>query len=140
MFFGIAIAESLSSEDIIALSLGKIILFEDNCERYSKVGRDPYSSEKHMLLIETEFSMIKSKLPRDKQIDFLWSIMARSGFGSHYSERFAELVYQCCYKEFLFEIDEYLVNGSKHNKATIHKANFVKNALEILEKHHNKAN
>ena len=126
--------------EVIALSVGKIILFEDTCERYSKVGGDPYSSEKHMLMIETEFKMIKSKLPQDKQIDFLWSIMTRSGFGSHYSERFAELVYQCCQKEFLFEINEYLENGSKHNKATIHKAKFVKDALEILEKHHNKAN
>ena len=139
LFFGSANAESLSSDDIIALSIGKIILFEDTCERYSKVGGDPYSSEKHMLMIETEFKMIKSKLPQDKQIDFLWSIMARSGFGSHYSERFAELVYQCCHKEFLFEINEYLESGSKHNKATIHKANFVKDALEILENHHNNA-
>lgn len=139
LFFGNANAESLSSDDLIALSIGKIILFEDTCERYSEVGGDPYSSEKHMIMIETEYKMIKSKLPRDKQIDFLWSIMTRSGFGSHYSERFTELVYQCCYREFIFAINEYLESGSKHNKATIHKANFVKDALEISEKHHNNA-
>ncbi len=140
LFFGNANAESLSSDHIIALSIGKIILFEDTCGRYSKVGGDPYSSEKHMLMIETEFKMIKSKLPQDKQIDFLWSIMVRSGFGSHYSERFTEMLYQCCYEEFLIEINEYLENGSKHDKGTIHKAKFVKSALEILEKHHNKPN
>ncbi len=140
LFFGNANAETLSSDEIIALSIGKIILFEDTCERYSKVGGDPYSSEKHMLMIKTEFKMIKSKVPRDKQIDFLWAIMTRSSFGSHYSERFTELVYKCCYGEFMVEINEYLKNGSKHNKATIHKANLVKNALQISDKHHNKAN
>ena len=140
VFFGNAHAESFSADDIIALSIGKIILFEDACERYKKIGVGPYSSEKHMLMIEAEFEMIKSKLPRNKQIDFLWSIMVRSGFGSHYSERFTEMLYQCCYEEFLIEINEYLENGSKQDKGTIHKAKFVKSALEILEKHHNKPN
>ncbi|MCP3923046.1 MAG: hypothetical protein GY714_10715 [Desulfobacterales bacterium] len=135
IFLGNTKAETLKPANILAQSIGKIILFEDKCERYYKVGGNPYSPEKHMLMIEKEFEMIKSKLPRDKQIDFLWTIWSHSNFGSHYSERFTEMLYKCCYEDFLIEINKYLTNGSKHDMALIHKAKQIKYSFEILKKH-----
>lgn len=137
IFFSIRVVADDLADDIL-ISIGKIISYEDRVERYQDVGRDPYSAEYHMRLIETEFNHIQRKYPVSIQVDFMWVIMSRSSFGSHYSERFTELLYKCCKAEFNLALQQYLESGTKVNRATEHKAKFIKAALNSIQENHNK--
>ena len=140
LFLSLLFSFSVSAnfDEPVALSIGKVILYEDQIERYSAVGEDPYSYQKHMNLIRDEFQSIQDALTKEEQMTFLWSVMVRSSFGSEYSEMFTEFVYKCCHDEFLAEIDRYLSSGTRRNKTVIHKAEFVKSSLKQYEKFHNK--
>ncbi len=137
LFFSIGVVAEDLPDDVLK-SIGKIISYEDKAERYQEVGRDPYSAEHHMRLIETEFDRIQSKHPISIQVDFMWVIMSRSGFGSHYSERFTELLYKCCNTEFNLALEQYLRAGTKASRTTEHKVKFIMGALSNVQEHHNK--
>ena len=137
LFFSVEVVANDLPDDVLK-SIGKVISYEDKAERYQEIGRDPYSAEHHMRLIETEFDHIQSKHPISIQVDFMWVIMSRSGFGSHYSERFTELLYKCCNTEFNLALQQYLEAGTKVNSTTEHKVKFIKAALNNIQEHHNK--
>jgi len=136
------LATNVTAKDLpddVLLGVGKIISYEDKAERYQEIGRSPYSSEHHMRLIEAEFARIQEKYSIDTQVDFLWVIMSRSSFGSHYSERFSELLHKCCKVDFELALQRYLQSGTKASHSTQHKVKFIKAALSQIQEHHNKS-
>ena len=123
-------AQAVESEfnEEVSNILGEIILYEDRLFRFGEAG-SPGKSEQHMIMIEAGFEKIKAKYPESAQVEFLWSVMTRSSFGSQSVEEFIDLVERCCNRSYIEAIDLYLGQDPKYNSGMTHKAKYIKNFL-----------
>lgn len=122
--------EPVADKDIAAI-VGEIILYEDYLDRFSKRGSH-LSAEKHLKLVEDGLAKIQSKYQVQSQVDYLWTVMVRSGFSGQYAESFVDLVRDCCNKEFIAAIDAYMDQEYKYDKSVTHKAKYVRHYLLLI--------
>lgn len=122
-------ANELEVNQEVSAILGEIILYEDYLYRYGNKG-SPGKAEQHIEMIEQGYEQIKAKYPERVQIDFLWSVMVRSSFGSHPAEMFVDLIHRCCNRSYLDELNSYLAQDRKYNKTMTKKAEYIKHFLD----------
>jgi len=119
-------AEQLSENDILANSLGRLIIEHDQRHSYEN-GLNPFGSaisyDEFVKIYQSDIQKLKINL----RIKYFWSAMWHLSFDGHSMGQFQMLVLKDCGDEFIQKLDEYVAKETelKRDKGKLYLSNKV---------------